>query len=104
MRDVVDDLFNDQENFFEDWNLNEAQVMAALEIVKITFAATGEYPWNTGTGRIRSWEVFAESAARSSLITLAEPNSRLNQNNWIQSISSIEVSFDWVYYILIFGT
>ncbi len=27
-----------------------------------------------------SWEVFAESAARSSLIALAEPNSRQNQN------------------------
>lgn len=92
MQDVVNALFDNQTIFFEDWDQNEAQVMAALELVKITHAVTDEFSWISGAGIIRSWEGFAQSAARLSLIALAEPASRHNQISWIQSITSIEVS------------
>jgi len=93
MRDVVEALFDDQETFFEDWGRLEPEVMAALELVSVTsFAVSGEFPWSTGVGRIRTWKVFTESAARLSLTVLAEPAALQNQKKWIQSISSIEVS------------
>jgi len=94
MLDVVDALFEDQSTFFQEWRRYEADVVAALELVSITvYASTEDFPWNTGFGNIRSWKAFSESAARLSITVLANPVVIQNQKKWIQSISSIEVSW-----------
>jgi len=94
MLDIVDALFEDHQTFFQEWKRYEADVVAALELVSITmYASTEEFPWNNGFGSIRTWKEFSKSASRLSMTVLANPVVIQNQEKWIQSISSIEVSW-----------
>jgi hypothetical protein len=94
MLDIVNALFEDQQTFFQEWKHYEADVVAALELVRITmYASTEEFPWNTGFGNIRNWNEFSKSAVLLSMTVLANPDViHHNQKKWIQSISTIEVS------------
>ena len=95
MTGIVDSLFEDPETFFKEWEENEAQVIAALELLGIaSFALGDQVSWNNWTARIRNWKSFNESAARLSLDCLSTPDVLHvdNRDKFLQSISSIEVS------------
>ena len=94
MLNLIDVFFGDQETFFGSWKCFEADVVAALELVSIAaFALSERFPWNIFVN-IRSWKKFSKVAAVLSVTALADPAVIENRNKWMQSISSIEVSYN----------
>ena len=85
MKCIMNDLFDDPDYFIEQWEQNEARVIAALELLAIAaftkdeddvFSATSSGSGNSDlweTGKIRSWKVFSQSAARIVLTHLSRP-------------------------------
>ena len=104
MKCIINDLFDDPDYFIEQWEQNEARVIAALELLAIAaftkdeddvFSATSSGSGNSGlweTGKIRSWKVFSQSAARVVLTHLSRPTTFNQNQNFFQAITSIEVS------------
>ena len=93
---IVDNLFEDPVAFFSEWDDSKVEVIVALELASIaSFAKTaGSSLWNDYVGcRIRSWKSFIDTAARLSIEALASPDVLKCREKFIQSISSIEVSF-----------
>ena len=91
--DIVNTLFDDPVYFFEDWESQEADVIAALELLNISSYATDESsPWTSAIiTPIRNWKVFSVSAARLSLGQLCSPAVLKLKKKLIQSVTSIEV-------------
>jgi len=93
MADLVEELFDNQESFFEDWNGHEAEVVAALELGSIAmFNVRDISPWDTCDDQLSSWKLFSNETARSSIEMLSNPMVFQEKSKWVQSISSIEVS------------
>ena len=104
MKSIMNDLFDDPDYFIEQWEQNEARVIAALELLAIAaftkdeddvFSGTSSGSGNSGlweTGNIRSWKVFSQSAARVVLTHLSRPTTFNQNQNFFQAITSIEVS------------
>ena len=95
---MIDSLFDDAESFLENWDKNEGDVIAALELVSVTaYASKKDISWSKWVGGVRNWKAFAKAAARMALETLSTPEvlHKQNRNKFLQSISSIEVSLSY---------
>ena len=90
---LVDDLFEEPDNFFPDWQDWEAKVIAALELFSIaSFAKLDSNLWDDVKSQINSWDIFTKEVARLSLKTLALPDVIKSKETFIMAVSSIEVS------------
>ena len=106
MMDIVNTLFDDPVYFFEDWESQEADVIAALELLNISSYATDESsPWTSAIiTPIRNWKKFSVSSARLSLGQLSSPTFLKLQKKLIQSVTSIEVFILKFIFSLFFST
>jgi len=104
MKPIMNDLFEDPDYFIEQWQQHEARVIAALELMTIAaftkdedevFSGTSTGSGNSDlweTGKIRSWKVFSQSAARVVLTHLSRPTTFNQNQKFFQAVTSIEVS------------
>lgn len=90
MNNLVNNLFTDPSGFSQEWQQQESNVIAALELVSIPlFAGKNKTLWNGIPNQITNWKFFNESTARISLETLGSQN--VPKSRLTQSICSIEV-------------
>ena len=89
MRDIVNLLFDDPVYFFEDWESQKADVIAALELLNILSNAADESSPRTSAiiTPIRNLKVFSVSAARLSLGQLSSPTFLKLQKKLVQSVT-----------------
>ena len=92
VKTIVSALFEDTENFVEDWKCHEANVIAAFELLSIaSYVKADTVIWFDDT-TIQNWGEFTETAVRLSLAELSTQTVLQSQKKFLQSITLIEVS------------
>ena len=89
LRTIIDELFSRPGKFFEEWVANEAEVIAALEIVSIAAFAVSDFKW--ADEKMRNWDELKQSAVDLAITALSNPKVPKTVG-FIQAIASIEVS------------
>ena len=95
MGNVIDNLFDEPEQFFTEWLECEAEVIAALEHANLASLASNESKSSARDPikRIRNWNQFVDSTVRQSLMNLNLSDVLTKRTSFIQAVTSIEVVF-----------
>lgn len=93
MPTIIDNMFEEPEQFFTEWLECESEVIAALEHGNLASFASSETNRSTRdvTKRMRNWRQFIDSTVRQSLMHLDSPDALNKRDSFVQAVTSIEV-------------
>lgn len=96
MANIIDNLFDETEQFFAEWTKHESEIIAALEHINLASLASNAPEHYRVVKRLRDWNQFVQFTIRQSFMYLNSPEVLKKRLNFVQAITSIEVSFPLV--------